>query len=96
MQKAVIINVTKTNRIRVIGLHTDNKTHNELQPANKNQRVLGKITFTKNDLEAQDTIPQGDASLAGAQYGLYAAEDIVRQDQSGTVLYRKGEEIKVS
>lgn len=61
-----------------------------------NQRVLGKITFTKNDLEAQDTIPQGDASLAGAQYGLYAAEDIVHQDQSGKVLYRKGEEIKVS
>ena len=60
------------------------------------QRVLGKITFTKNDLEAQDTIPQGDASLAGAQYGLYAAEDIVHQDQSGKVLYRKGEEIKVS
>ena len=61
-----------------------------------NQRVLGKITFTKNDLEAQDTIPQGDASLIGAQYGLYAAEDIVHQDQSGTVLYQKGEEIKVS
>lgn len=61
-----------------------------------NQRVLGKITFTKNDLEAQDTIPQGDASLAGAQYGLYAAEDIVHPDQSGTVLYQKGEEIKVS
>ena len=60
------------------------------------QRVLGKITFTKNDLEAQDTIPQGDASLAGAQYGLYAAEDIVHQDQSGTVLYQRGEEIKVS
>ena len=60
------------------------------------QRVLGKITFTKNDLEAQDTIPQGDASLAGAQYGLYAAEDILHQDQSGTVLYQKGEEIKVS
>ncbi|HIR97272.1 MAG TPA: hypothetical protein IAD39_05310, partial [Candidatus Merdisoma faecalis] len=61
-----------------------------------NQRVLGKITFTKNDLEAQDTIPQGDASLAGAQYGLYAAEDIVHPDQSGTVLYQRGEEIKVS
>ncbi len=59
------------------------------------QRVLGKITFTKNDLEAQDTIPQGDAALTGAEYGLYAAEDIVHQDQSGTVLYRKGEEIKV-
>ena len=61
----------------------------------EDQRTLGKITFTKNDLEAQDTIPQGDAALTGAEYGLYAAEDIVHQDQSGTVLYRKGEEIKV-
>ena len=60
------------------------------------QRVKGKFSFIKNDLEAQDTVPQGDASLAGAQYGLYAAEDIVHPDQSGTVLYRKGEEIKVS
>ena len=61
-----------------------------------NQRVFGKIAFTKNDLEAQDTVPQGDAALTGARYGLYAAKDIVHQDQSGTVLYRKGEEIKVS
>ena len=60
------------------------------------QRVKGKFSFIKNDLEAQDTVPQGDASLTGAQYGLYAAEDIVHHDQSGTVLYRKGEEIKVS
>ncbi len=60
------------------------------------QRVKGKFSFIKNDLEAQDAVSQGDASLAGAQYGLYAAEDIVRQDQSGTMLYRKGEEIKVS
>ena len=60
------------------------------------QRVLGRISFTKNDREAKDTVAQGDASLAGARYGLYAAEDILHQDQSGTVLFRKGEEIPVS
>ena len=60
------------------------------------QRVLGRISFTKNDREAEDTVSQGDASLAGARYGLYAAEDILHQDQSGTVLFRKGEEIPVS
>ncbi len=60
------------------------------------QRVLGRISFTKNDREAEDTVAQGDASLAGARYGLYAAEDIFHQDQSGTVLFRKGEEIPVS
>ena len=61
-----------------------------------NQRVLGRISFTKNDREAEDTVSQGDASLAGARYGLYAVEDILHQDQSGTVLFRKGEEIPVS
>ena len=60
------------------------------------QRVLGRISFTKNDREAKDTVAQGDASLEGAEYGLYAAEDILHQDQSGTVLFRKGEEIPVS
>lgn len=60
------------------------------------QRVLGKLAFTKNDLEARDTLPQGDAALVEAEYKLYAAEDIVHQDQSGTVLYRKGDEIRVS
>ncbi len=60
------------------------------------QRVLGRISFTKNDREAKDTVAQGDASLEGAEYGLYAAEDILHQDQSCTVLFRKGEEIPVS
>jgi len=58
-----------------------------------NQRVLGEITFNKYDLEAQEAVPQGDATLSGAVYKLYAAEDIVHQDQSGTILYKAGEEI---
>lgn len=57
------------------------------------QRVLGRLEYLKNDKEAQEPIPQGDATLAGATYRLYAAEDIIHQDQSGTVLYEAGEEI---
>lgn len=60
------------------------------------QRVLGKISFTKEDLEAEESVPQGDAHLNGAVYRLYAAEDILHPDQSGTVLHKKGEEIRVS
>lgn len=60
------------------------------------QRVLGKISFTKQDLEAEESVPQGDAHLNGAVYRLYAAEDILHPDQSGTVLHKKDEEIRVS
>lgn len=57
------------------------------------QRVLGRLTYLKNDKEAKEPTAQGDATLAGATYRLYAAEDIIHQDQSGTVLYKAGEEI---
>lgn len=60
------------------------------------QRVLGKMSFTKQDLEAEESVPQGDAHLNGAVYRLYAAEDILHPDQSGTVLHKKDEEIRVS
>ena len=58
-------------------------------------RVLGRLVFSKKDLEAQTTTPQGDATLAGATYRLYAAEDIVHQDKATGVLYRKDAEVKV-
>lgn len=61
-----------------------------------NQRVKGEITFSKLDLEGKVPEPQADASLSGAVYKLYAAEDIVHQDGTTGVLYQKGEEIKVS
>lgn len=61
-----------------------------------NQRVLGNISFTKQDLEAEESVPQGDAHLNGAVYRLYAAEEILHPDQSGTVLHKKDEEIRVS
>ena len=58
-------------------------------------RVLGRLVFSKKDLESRETIPQGDASLAGAAYRLYAAENIVHQDGTTGVLYRKDDEVKV-
>lgn len=54
-----------------------------------NQSIKGKITLRKIDLETQAFLPQGDASLAGAVYGLYAKDDIKKPDGTG-VLYKKG------
>lgn len=61
-----------------------------------NQRVKGQIIFTKYDLEGQVSTAQGEASLSDAVYKLYAAEDIVHQDGTTGVLYKKDQEIKVS
>ena len=61
-----------------------------------NQRVKGTITFTKIDLEGKVPIAQGEASLTEAVYKLYAAEDIVHQDGTTGVLYKKDQEIKVT
>ena len=41
------------------------------------ERVKGAVHIKKIDKETQDFLPQGDSSLAGAVYGLYAREDIV-------------------
>lgn len=61
----------------------------------ENQRVLGKLVFTKQDLEARESVSQGEAVLAGAVYRLYAGEDIIHQDGVTGILYKKDEEIKV-
>ena len=58
-------------------------------------RVLGRLAFSKKDLERGETLPQGDASLAGAAYRLYAAENILHQDGTTGVLYAKDAEVKV-
>ena len=41
------------------------------------------------DKETQAFLPQGDSSLAGAVYGLYAREDIVHPDGKTGVLFKK-------
>ncbi|WP_343082716.1 SpaA isopeptide-forming pilin-related protein [Blautia producta] len=51
--------------------------------------VKGKVTVRKADIETQTFLPQGNAKLQGAVYGLYAKEDIQKPDGSG-VLYKKG------
>ena len=56
----------------------------------ENRRVLGRILFSKQDAEGKETISQGNASLLGATYKLYAGEEL----QSGAgIRYRKDEEI---
>lgn len=51
--------------------------------------VKGNITVKKEDVDTQAFLPQGDAKLEGAVYGLYAREDIQNPDGTG-VLYKKG------
>ena len=60
------------------------------------QRVKGLIEYSKLDEEGKVSEPQGNASLKGAVYKLYAAEDIVHQDGTTGVIHPAGEEIKVT
>lgn len=60
-----------------------------------NQRVKGKIIFTKLDKEGKVPQAQGEASLKEAVYKLYAAEDILHQDGTTGVLFHKDQEITV-
>lgn len=53
------------------------------------ERVRGAIHIQKIDKETQAFLPQGDSSLAGAVYGLYAREDIVHPDGKTGVLFKK-------
>lgn len=57
----------------------------------KNEEVRGEIHVSKIDRDSQDFISQGDASLAGAKYGLYAAEDIQYPNKKSGVVYKSGE-----
>ena len=61
-----------------------------------NERVKGEIHFAKLDAEAKTAAAQGEATLTGAVYQLYAAEDIVHQDGVTGILHKKGEVIKVA
>lgn len=60
-----------------------------------NQRVLASVEFSKNDLEAGDQTAQGDATLLGAEYALYAAKDIIHQDGSTGLLHSEDTKIPV-
>ena len=55
----------------------------------KNECVTAKIHLYKIDKETGKAVPQGDARLEGAKYGLYAREDIVHPDGTTGVIYKK-------
>lgn len=57
----------------------------------KNDRTTAKIHICKVDKETGEAVPQGDAKLSGAVYGLYAREDIVHPDGATGVIYKAGD-----
>ena len=59
----------------------------------KNERVTAKISLQKQDKEIKKAVPQGDATLEKAVYGLYAREDIVHPDGATGVVYKAGEQV---
>ena len=58
-----------------------------------NDRVTAKINLFKVDKETGKAVPQGDATLKGAVYGLYAREDIVHPDGATGIIYKAGEQV---
>ena len=61
-----------------------------------NERTLGCVELIKYDTESESSITQGEASLEGAVYGIYAAKDIVHQDNKTGVLFKKNELVKTA
>ena len=57
----------------------------------KNDRTTAKIQIFKVDKETGKAVPQGDATLKGAVYGLYAREDIKHPDSATGIVYKKDE-----
>jgi len=58
-----------------------------------NDRMTAKINLYKVDKETGKAVPQGDATLKGAVYGLYAREDIVHPDGATGTIYKAGEQV---
>lgn len=57
-----------------------------------NERVDATIKLVKKDAETGET-PQGDATLEGAVYGLFAREDIQHPDGKTGVIYKAGTQV---
>lgn len=57
----------------------------------KNDRTTAKIHLYKVDKETGKAVPQGDAKLEGAIYGLYARNDIVHPDGATGVVFKAGD-----
>lgn len=56
-----------------------------------NDRTTAKIHIYKVDKESGKAAAQGDASLEGAVYGLYARNDIVHPDGATGVVFKTGD-----
>ena len=56
-----------------------------------NDRTTAKIHIYKVDSETGLAVPQGDASLEGAVYGLYARENIVHPDGATGTVFKAGD-----
>lgn len=54
-----------------------------------NDWVPATVSLQKVDLELDTNVPQGDASLKAASYGLYAAEDILHPDGKTGLQHKK-------
>lgn len=63
----------------------------EFQHTFSNERVNARIQLVKKDKETG--VAQGDATLEGAVYGLYARRDIVHPDGKTCILYAAGEQV---
>ena len=70
---------------------TDKEQAQSFEHVFKNERVDAKLSLVKKDTETSKA--QGDASLEGAVYGLYAREDIVHPDGETGVIYPAGTKI---
>lgn len=57
----------------------------------KNDRTTAKIYIYKVDKETGKAVPQGDAKLEGAVYGLYARTDIMHPDGATGVMFKAGD-----
>ena len=53
-----------------------------------NDRVTAKIKLSKVDADTQTAVPQGDASLKGAEYGVYARNDIYHPDGTTGIVFK--------
>jgi len=57
----------------------------------KNEEVRAEIHISKIDKETRKFLAQGDATLVGAEYGLFAAEDIQHPNKKDGAVYKKGD-----
>lgn len=90
---------TTSNWAKEIQITQDGQIFSYLSEV-KNTQVRGQVNFKKNDKEVNyknesytESFAQGDASLQGALYGLYARENIVSPDD-GSVLYQAGQQVE--